>query len=56
MIKKPNKDKILKLASEHWAWIEEVLANRQTETRHMFIEGFKHGYKHGFQDGQKEDK
>ena len=35
------------LANEHWAWIEQVLANRQTETKHMFIEGFLHGYKHG---------
>lgn len=38
-----------KLAEEHWAWVEQVLANRQTETKHMFIEGFKHGYKHGNQ-------
>lgn len=35
------------LAEEHWDWIEQVLRNRQNETRHMFIEGFIHGYKHG---------
>lgn len=35
------------LAKEHWAWVESVLADRQQETKHMFIEGFKHGYKHG---------
>ena len=36
-----------KLAEEHWDWIKGVLANRQAETKHMFIEGFVHGYKHG---------
>ena len=36
-----------KLAEEHWQWIEQILANRQAETKHMFIEGFIHGYKHG---------
>ena len=42
MIKKPKQ-----LAEEHWAWIESVLADRQQETKHMFIEGFIHGFKHG---------
>ena len=46
-----NKGK--KLAEQHWAWIESVLANRQVETKHMFIEGFIHGYKHGLQGGKK---
>ena len=36
-----------KLGEEHWAWIESILANRQKETKCMFIEGFVHGYKHG---------
>lgn len=35
------------LAEEHWAWVESVLADRQQETKHMFIEGFIHGHKHG---------
>lgn len=35
------------LAEEHWAWVESVLADRQAETKHMFIEGFIHGFKHG---------
>ena len=46
------KKTVNQLAEEHWNWIEQVLANRQTETKHMFIEGFKHGYKHGRQDGK----
>ena len=43
-----------RLAEEHWAWIESVLANRQRETKHMFIEGFLHGYKHGKERSIKE--
>ena len=35
------------LAEDHWDWIEAVLAKRQEETKHMFIEGFVHGFKHG---------
>jgi hypothetical protein len=49
---KPKKT-TLELAQEHWKWIEAVLANRQTETRHMFIEGFLHGYKHGREHNAK---
>lgn len=41
------------LRDEHWAWIEQVLANRQAETKHMFIEGFIHGHKHGKQGSKK---
>lgn len=40
-------------AEEHWEWIEQVLKNRETETRHMFIEGFIHGYKHGKEEVEK---
>ena len=40
------------LAKEHWAWVESVLADRQQETKHMFIEGFVHGYKHGKSERQ----
>ncbi len=47
------KSKSVKLAEEHWAWIEEVLANRQAETKHMFIQGFIHGFKHGMAQAQE---
>lgn len=36
-----------RIGEEHWGWIEQVLTNRQNETKHMFIEGFVHGFKHG---------
>ncbi len=42
-----KKDKVRKQAEAHWKWIESVLADRQKETKHMFIEGFIHGHKHG---------
>ena len=48
-----DEEKSRKLGEEHWAWIEAVLANRQEETKHMFIEGFIHGFKHG--KGDKND-
>ena len=44
---KEEAELVQELAEQHWAWIEGVLADRQQETKHMFIEGFKHGYKHG---------
>ena len=47
--------KARKIGEEHWNWIEQVLANRQNETKHMFIEGFVHGFKHG-KDSLKEIK
>lgn len=46
-------DKVRRLAEEHWAWIEDILADRQRETAHMFIEGFIHGFKHGAQEQRK---
>jgi len=55
MIPDKEKEEVKKLANEHWSWIESVLADRQMETKHMFIEGFIHGYKHGEQ-GVKENR
>ena len=55
-----NKDELIelakRLAKEHWAWVESVLANRQKETQHMFIEGFIHGFKHGLQKREEKTK
>jgi len=49
-----SKEDIHKLAVEHWAFIEKVLINSQTNINHnmldtigfFYIESFMHGYKH----------
>lgn len=43
---KPKKT-IRQEAEEHWEYIEQVLARRQMETKHLFIEAYIHGHKHG---------
>lgn len=42
-----NKD--LKLATEHWNWLESLL-------RKIYIDTFIHGYKHGMKDEKEEVK
>ena len=53
-----SKEDIHKLAVEHWAFIEKVLINSQTNINHnmldtigfFYIESFMHGYKHAKED------
>ena len=47
MTKKIKTDK--QQAEEHWAYIEAILAKRQEEEKHLFIDAFIHGLKHGRQ-------
>lgn len=43
---KQEKEKIEKLADDHWIWINKLLELERMMTERLFKDGFKHGWKH----------
>ena len=41
-----EKEKIEKLADEHWEWINNLLNTERLMTERLFKDGFLHGWKH----------
>ena len=41
-----EKEKIEKLADEHWEWINNLLNTERLTTERLFKDGFLHGWKH----------